>query len=179
MITTVFWKIIRPSFSDKVMTRDRINLSEKGGFVKTELETAEVLNKFSSTIVNNLEISKYSKYKSFIDNIEDQVLRAILKYENHPNSIAIQDKFKGGDIFYFRELEKEETQKQIHKLNNNTSSQHPEIPTKISKSSSEIFRDFLYVSINSSIKYSLFPSCLKTADITPIYKKGKKDLKDN
>ena len=52
-------------------------------------------------------------------------------------------------------------------------------PTKIIKSNPDIFSDFLYVSINNSIKSSLFPSCLKTADITPIYKKGKKDLKDN
>ena len=80
----LFWKTIKPSFSDKIMTRDRINLSEKGELVKTELETAEVLNKFFSNIVNNLEISKYSKYESFIDNIEDQTLRAILKYKNHP-----------------------------------------------------------------------------------------------
>ena len=57
------------------MTRDRINLSEKGELVKTDLETAEVLNKFFSNIVSNLEILKYSKY----DNIEDQTLRAILK----------------------------------------------------------------------------------------------------
>ena len=48
------------------MTRDRINLSEKGESVKTELEIAEVLNKFFSDITNNLEISKYSKYESFI-----------------------------------------------------------------------------------------------------------------
>ena len=58
-------------------------------------------------------------------------------------------------------------------------SQHSEIPTKIIKSNSDIFSDFLYVSINSSIKSSLFPSCLKTADIALIYKKGKRDLKDN
>ena len=57
------------------MTRDRINLSEKGELVKTDLETAEVLNKFFSNIVSNLEILKYSKYR----NIEDQTLRAILK----------------------------------------------------------------------------------------------------
>ena len=87
------------------MTRDRINLSKKGESVKTELETAEVLNKFFSNIVNNLEISKYSKYESFIDNIEDQTLRAILKYKNHPS--IIQNKFKGEDVFYFRELERE------------------------------------------------------------------------
>ena len=41
------------------MTRDRITLFEKGESVKTELKTAEVLNKSSSNIVNNLEISKY------------------------------------------------------------------------------------------------------------------------
>ena len=52
------------------MTRDKINLSEKGDLVKTELETAEFLNKFFSNIVNKLEISKYSKYQSFIDNIK-------------------------------------------------------------------------------------------------------------
>ena len=57
------------------MTRDRINLSEKGELVKTDLETAEILNKFFSNIVSNLEILKCSKY----DNIEDQTLRAILK----------------------------------------------------------------------------------------------------
>ena len=60
----LFWKTVKPSLSDKVISRKRINLSEKGESVKTELETAEVLNKFFSSIVNNLEISKYSKYES-------------------------------------------------------------------------------------------------------------------
>ena len=104
-------------------------------------------------------------------------LRAILKYKNHPSIIAIQNEFKGGDVCYFREIEKEEIEKEIHKLNNNKASKHFDIVTKIIKSN--IFSDFLYASINSSIKSSLFPSCLKTADITSIYKEGKKDLKAN
>ena len=33
--------------------------------------------------------------------------------------------------------------------------------------------------ITNSIKSYLLPSCLKTAEITPIYKKGKKDSKEN
>ena len=37
----LFWKTIKPSMSDKVMTKDRINLSEKGESVKTESETAD------------------------------------------------------------------------------------------------------------------------------------------
>ena len=40
------------------MARDRINLPETGESVKTELETAEVLNRIFSNIVNNLKISK-------------------------------------------------------------------------------------------------------------------------
>ena len=35
----LFWKIIKQSLSDKVMTRDRISVSEKGESVKTELKT--------------------------------------------------------------------------------------------------------------------------------------------
>ena len=50
-------------FSDKIMTRNGRNLkkSEKEEKIKTELETEKVLNEFFSNIVNNLEISKYSK----------------------------------------------------------------------------------------------------------------------
>ena len=54
----LFCKTIKPSFSDKTMTRDRINLSEKEELVKNELETSEVLNKFFSNNVNNLEFQK-------------------------------------------------------------------------------------------------------------------------
>ena len=38
----LFWKTIKLSLSDKVRARERINLSEKGELVKTELETAEL-----------------------------------------------------------------------------------------------------------------------------------------
>ena len=34
----LFWKTIKLSFSDKIVTRDRIHLTENGGVVKTELE---------------------------------------------------------------------------------------------------------------------------------------------
>ena len=63
LITNFFWKAIKPALSDKVMTRDTINLSKEGESVKTEQEIAKALNKFSN-IVNSLEVSKYSKYES-------------------------------------------------------------------------------------------------------------------
>ena len=46
MDNKLFWKTIKPSFSDEIVTRDRTHLTENGGVVKTELETAETLNNF-------------------------------------------------------------------------------------------------------------------------------------
>ena len=43
----------------------------------------------------------------------------------------------------------------------------------------KLLKKILCKNVNNSIKSSLFPSCLKTADITPIYKTGKKDFKGN
>ena len=42
-----------------------------------------------------------------------------------------------------------------------------------------IFVDFLCMSINNAIKSASFPSSLKSADVTPLHKKGRKDLKEN
>ena len=33
--------------------------------------------------------------------------------------------------------------------------------------------------VNGSIKFYSFSSCLKSADVTPLHKKGRKDLKQN
>ena len=84
----LFWKTIKPSFSDKIVTRDRIHLTENGEVVKTELETAETLNNFFGNVIKNLMIPKYSEYDPSIDRVENGAIRAILKYRNHPSILA-------------------------------------------------------------------------------------------
>ena len=53
------------------------------------------------------------------------------------------------------------------------------MPTKVIKENSDIFSSFLCTSFNSSVKTSKFPECFKLANITPLYKKGKIDQKEN
>ena len=48
-------------------------------------------------------------------------------------------------LFIFREFKRKGIQKAIHKLSKNKTSQHSDIPTKIIKGNSDIFRDLLYV----------------------------------
>ena len=66
----LFWKTIKPSFSDKIITRDRIHLIEKVEVVKTELGTAETLNIFFRNVIKNLMIPKYSEYDPSIDKLK-------------------------------------------------------------------------------------------------------------
>ena len=65
-----------------------------------------------------------------------------------------------------------------HNLKMNKACQSSDIPNKIIKENVDIFTEFLWKNMNSSIKSSTFPSCLKSADVTPLHEKGKEDKKD-
>ena len=179
MYNKLFWKTIKPSFSDKIVTRDRIHLTENGEVVKTELETAETLNNFFGNVIKNQMIPKYSEYDPSIDRVENRTIRAILKYRNHPSILAIRQRKKAQISFCFKEVSIKEIQKEILNLNNKKASQNSDIPTKIIKENSDIYGKVLCSFINNSIKSFTFPSCLKEADVTPIHKKDKKDKKEN
>ena len=57
--------------------------------------------------------------------------------------------------------------------------QDTDIPTKIIKENADIFADILLASFNDSVKKSNFPSSLRKANITPVFKKGYRNSKDN
>ena len=56
--------------------------------------------------------------------------------------------------------------------------QATDIPPKIVKENADIFANFLVSNFNDSIEKSNFPSILKNATITPVFKKGVRDSKD-
>ena len=57
--------------------------------------------------------------------------------------------------------------------------QDTDIPSKIIKENADIFASFLQSSFNTSVSNSEFPSVLKQANITPVFKKRGIYLKDN
>ena len=175
----LFWKIVKPLLSDKVAGKDEIHLIENNELVKTDLETAEVLNNFFSNIVQNLDISRYSNDEPLVSNTNDATLKAILKYRNHPSIIAIQNKCKDKGSFNFIEVDQKQIETEILKLDVNKISQSSDIPIKVLKENTDIFSNFLCNSFNNSIKLLTFPEIPKHADITPLYKKGKNDIKGN
>ena len=70
MDNKLFWKKNKPSFSDKIVSRDRIHLTENVEVVKTELEMAETLNNFFGNVIKRIMIPKCSEYDPSIEELK-------------------------------------------------------------------------------------------------------------
>ena len=75
----LFWKIIKPSLSDKSCVKEQINLVEEEEILKTDLEAAEILNNLFGNIVKTLEMNQYSIFDPVINDFKDPTFIAILK----------------------------------------------------------------------------------------------------
>ena len=160
---------------NKVITRDKVCLTEKDKIIKTDKKTADCLNEVFSSIAQNLDIKRYEiGSDSVVNNTTDPTLKAILKYRKHLSIIAINDRYKGNDTLNFNEVHETEIKNQILQLNKRIATQGYDIPNRVIIENADIFSDILCNNFNNSIVSSNFPQCLKLADITPSHKKGKK-----
>ena len=129
--------------------------------------------------MQNRDISRYSNDEPLVSNTNDATLKAFLKCREHSSIIAIQNKSKDKGNFNFTEVDQKQTEKEILKLDVNKVSQSSDIPIKVSKETSNFFGNFFCNIFSNSIKLSIFPEILKHADITSLYKNGKKNIKGN
>ena len=130
-------------------------------------------------MVKNLKSPQYSNFDPIAQNIEDLTLKAIVKYKSHPSILTIQAKYKDKNKFSCTEVTTQDIGQEIFHLETKKASQTSDISTKIIKENVDVFAYFLCTSINSSIKSSLFPSCLKFEDVTQLHKKVRKEAKQN
>ena len=91
----------------------------------------------------------------------------------------IKNKKKNDQSFSFVPVTYDNVLKIVNTLDTAKASQQSDIPTKILKQISDYFAEYFYENINQCISKSIFPSDLKLADVTPVYKKKWKNSKDN
>ena len=96
-----FWKTIKPFFSDKIVSTERITLIDYGEVVVTEPDPANVLNIFFSNAVANLKIPVYADYDPIANSINDPILKVIVRYRNHPSILIIGEVCKKSHKFSF------------------------------------------------------------------------------
>ena len=174
-----FWNTVKPLLSNKSVENEKTVLVEKEEILSKDNSVAKVLNNFFSNIVKTLGISDYMHSHPLAKEVNDPTLRAIMKYRNHPSVLTILDKYKNNSIFTFSHVTKEEVLKEIGNLDTTKSSQDTDIPTKVIKQNSDIFASFICKTFNNMVDSSTFPAALKLAHITPAFKKGSKNSKEN
>ena len=101
----------------------------------------------------------------------DPIRIAIKKHSKHPNILKIKAPSNTtGDKFSFCHTALDNIYNEIVQDSN---------PSKIIKDNYDIFGENLLTDFNLSVDYGLFPSNLKYADVTPVYKKGERADKSN
>ena len=105
-----FWKTIKPFLSNKIVSREKVTLIEKDKIVESDVNTAQILNTFSSNIVTNLKIAEYANCDPISYNINNPVIKTIVKYCNHPSILKIGEvcNRKQCSLFSFSHVNKEE-----------------------------------------------------------------------
>ena len=146
---------------------------------RSDKETAKVLNEFFSNALTNLNIPQFNQIDRKSENINNSVIKGIVKYRAHPSIIAFKENCTSKSNFNFSFVEKVDILKEIKMLQSNKATQNTDIPTKLIKDNADIFAEFIFISLNKCIEQSVFPSKLKLANITPVHKKNSKSSKEN
>ena len=175
----LFWKVIKPSFSDKARVSGNITLVENNEIINNVTEICEIFNNFFGDIVANLNIPEIPCSPN-CDGINDTVSMAIKKYENHPSINEIKKVRTLNQPFSFQPVIRDEIEKEITNLDTSKASHESDIPCRIIKANSDILSGFLTYHFNNNLlDKGIFPDSFKKANITPIFKKDSRTEKSN
>ena len=169
-MSRTFFNTFKPFFSSKYSPDERILLIENENILTDELEISEVFNEYFTNITDSLNIKQWPESIE-VSQIDDQVQRAILKYDNHPSIEKIKSHFPYDhqSTFEFTPVSPDIVKDQIKNLDSSKCSSGP-IPINIIKENSETIALFLTDCVNTSMCDCIFPNSLKFADVVPAFK---------
>ena len=86
-----FWRTVKPFFSDKGGTRDKIVLVEEENIINNDAEIAQTFNDFFDGAVKALGISDNEVLLTKVEHPQGKVLDAIKEFESHPSILKIKE----------------------------------------------------------------------------------------
>ena len=126
---------------------------------------------------------RFILYDSQVENINNlgKGLRipfsiAIKRYEKHPSIEKIKN--TAHQIFSFQHVSIDKIKKEIMNLDHTKASQENDIPVKLLKANADIICEIIFTDFNNNL-VDIFPESLKTANVTPVFKKDSRTDKTN
>ena len=152
------WEGIRDIL--KVSTKNKINpkkLTHQGVEIKDLRKMASTFNDFFVNIGNTVENKIPKGRKNYRDFLKNSIQNTI----------------------FLSPVSDEEIFDMLRNINSKKSCGPNNIPSNLLKINAENFVLPLKIMINQSFAEGIFPNCLKSAQICPIYKKGSADIREN
>ena len=172
-----FWRTVKPLFSDKHFSSNKITLLEGDEIISSDQEVAETFNSFFANVVENLDIEgfitcdySYAPELNYIANI-------IEKFKNHPSVLKIKENVTFDRHFQFSLVEESVITEKINSLDKRKPTTYNNIPTRLLVETNDIISPIITEMYNDSSSNANFPNSLKLADITPAHKKDDRTKK--
>ena len=97
-----FWHTAKPFLSGKIKSRENIIWVNNEKITSNEVKVANTLNNFFSNIIKNFKILEYYVEDKLRHSLSRYaILKAILKYKNHPSIKIIKSFSRYFSSFYF------------------------------------------------------------------------------
>ena len=174
-----FWKTVKPFFSDKSHSNNKIVLTEGEKIISNDVEVAETMNEFFVTVTDSLGINENSNNENATEGISDPVEKAVQKFANHPSILKIKGHYQNAGPLVFQKVTPDAVDKEIRNLNPKKATAHKNIPPEILKSNSDLCVEPLTQIFNDCVDNSTFPNELKCADVTSLPKNGPTNTRTN
>ena len=176
----LFWKNIKPFFSGKSKLSSNITLIDGEKVLTDKNDVAEALNEHFTEAVQNLGIEKFGSKSDLSCENADEIIDDILeRYKNHPSILKIKENVVVGEKFTFSATTQDDMYCKIKALDPKKACIKNDIPVKALIGTNDIISNHLKNVYNSALEKEKFPTSLKKADITPIYKDKERTSKKN
>ena len=175
-----FWNTVKPVFSNNNGSSQKITLVDDGKIISNDEEVAETLNQFFTDSVKLLAKTEKNTLLTRTDELTDPVDIALKRFENHPSIIDIKEKVTVESKFSFSKVAISGIKNEIRNLDIKKAGTFSNISANQLKQVEEVIVEPLMQIWNKEIIENMkFPSELKCADISPIFKKVDRVLKEN
>ena len=178
-----FWLVVKPLFSDKKLqtTSNTITLIENNDIISDDQKLAQIFNNFFSNAVKDLNIPYVKPFASKSSSITHSypVTNAIFKYKHHPSILKIKNNIKENDNFSFQATNLMFVNREIEKLDSSKATSCESLTAKVNKDLKIILSPVIVYYFNEFVETGIFPSNLKIADVSPVFKKNAKECKEN
>ena len=175
-----FWRTIKPYFSEKTKNMEKIVLVENNEIIMDNNTSSELMNDYFVNIAQNMAIPEFNKEIPPTEaECLDPIDKIIYDFNKHPSVMKINNIIKNAERFTFNEIDQVGMEKEILHLNSKKSAGPDDIPPKIVKNSSTVLKATLTELFNTSVNEYYFPSELKYANVSTLFKKGDSTNKEN